>query len=350
MISVKAYGKILVFGAYSILEPGNIGLVVNVNKGTTATIEESKKFEIILHDFDIKTDFSYNEDKIVIKDRNERLNFIKSAIQYSLEYLRYRKIPIKKFRLTTFNDSELSIIGRKTGLGSSATSTVSSVAAIMKFHEIEDKNMIYKISRYAHYMAQGSGSGFDVAAAVYGSHFFVSEKEKIGNFTSYIENAKTPKIEKYTWPNSIFLLLVFSGRSASTKEFVKKVLEFKERNSNRYKVFMKKYNGVNLKLKSNFEKNDIENIKIHLEKSWKMRKKLGELAKADIEPVDFTETFFGMKKNGAFAAGLTGAGGGDSILTMFKNKADKENLIKYLGGQFIVFSNLGLDDKKLEIN
>ena len=123
MYKVKAYGKVLVFGAYSILELGNIGLVVNVNKGTTTTIEKADKSTIDLPDFG----YSGSIEKIP-----GSLKYIRNAIKHALQYLKSKKIKVLPIKITCTNDPEMNQKG-KTGLGSSATCTVSAIAAILGF-------------------------------------------------------------------------------------------------------------------------------------------------------------------------------------------------------------------------
>ena len=70
----------------------------------------------------------------------------------------------------------------KTGMGSSAALTTSLVAALLQFFGVirlghrkadEDRRVVHNLSQLAHAVAQGKiGSGFDVAAAVYGSQVY----------------------------------------------------------------------------------------------------------------------------------------------------------------------------------
>jgi galactokinase/mevalonate kinase-like predicted kinase len=106
-------------------------------------------------------------------------------------------------------------------------------------------------------------------------------------------------------------------------------LEFKKKNIEKYTKLMKNYNLVNLKLKDSFERKDIVEIKKYLEKSWDYRKLLGKLVDSDIEPEEITKTIKKLKENGAYTAGLMGAGGGDSILALCLDQESKDKLIKY---------------------
>jgi phosphomevalonate kinase len=70
----------------------------------------------------------------------------------------------------------------KTGLGSSAALTTSLVSAVLQWFEVtrvglradsEDRRVAHNLAQLVHAVAQGKiGSGFDVAAAVYGTLHF----------------------------------------------------------------------------------------------------------------------------------------------------------------------------------
>lgn len=77
-----------------------------------------------------------------------------------------------------FSDVNGKVDVAKTGLGSSAALTTSLVAAILQWFEVvrlgmrvadEDRRLVHNLAQLVHANAQGKiGSGFDVAAAVYG--------------------------------------------------------------------------------------------------------------------------------------------------------------------------------------
>lgn len=342
----KAYGKILVFGGYSILESGNIGLVVNIDKGTTTTAQETQAGRLIidLSTFKISIYGKFQGDKLQ-KINPESINFVKNAVDYTIKYLQHRNEKISDLRLITYNDPEF-YIGKKfkAGFGSSATSTVSTVASVLAMHHIEDRELVHKISLYSHYKTQGNlGSGFDISAACNGSHYFISKYQKFEEFHDYMNSKQDSITETFSWPYQLLPVIVFTGKSASTIELISKVFEYKKSNPDEYKKFMQSYNQVNLELKTAFDSVDVNNIKRLLEKSWIMRKHLGKLAKANIEDDKFTRIVNDMKVNGAFFAGLLGAGAGDSILAVCLNEDDKANLIDYLNKRkFKIFENVNL--------
>jgi len=340
-IKAKAYGKILIFGAYSILEPGNVGLVVNIDKGTTTEVAETKSGRAVFNfkNFKILVAGERDGHKLDFKKSPEKIKFIKTAVEHTYKYLKYKEIRIKDIKLATMNDAEMNIKDMKTGFGSSATSTVSTVAAVLKLHGIDDRELVYKIARYSHYKAQDNvGSGFDISSSCFGSHFFQSETGELDNdFIKYIEKNKHIKRQDFFWPIELKPIFIFTGKSASTKDLVKNVMKFKSKNPEEYNDFIEKYNKINLECKTAFEEQNLEKIKHWLEKSWEHRKELGKMANAKIEPGKITDLMFDLKIQGAFTAGLMGAGGGDTILALCKGEDSKKYFTEYLVKKGILF-------------
>ncbi|MCM2324988.1 MAG: hypothetical protein NDI94_00860 [Candidatus Woesearchaeota archaeon] len=338
---VKAYGKILVFGAYSILEPGNIGLVVNVDKGTTADTEGSQPGKYVFDEKEFS--ITVNGEKKDIVD----LKFLKCALNAVFEYMKLKGIPMQDVKLSSTNDPQLSLNGKKTGFGSSATAIVSAVAAILKLHDIDDRDLVYKLARYAHHKAQGSGSGFDISSSCYGSHYFTSDSFDYEDISEYLRSGELPKREDFIWPGFLASILVFTGKSASTEKLVDKVMVFRKKNMARYAEFMSNYNKVNMMVKAAIESSDSLRIKNALEVSWLYRKKLGDMAGADIEPDNMTEFLSSLKLHGALAAGLIGAGGGDSILVLC-NPAKRPSLISYIESKKMAVLDVAIIDQGYE--
>ena len=348
MVSVKAYGKILVFGSYSILEPGNVGLVLTTDKGTETTVKKIKTNEIRfnLKSFDKIFSMELSDNNIEIKE--EIFLFIKNAVLYTLEYLGSLGKKISGLEISSINDSELTNNEIKKGMGSSATSTVSTVAAILKLYDIDNRDLTYKISRYSHYISQrGKGSGFDISAACYGSHFFISDEGIKEEFLEYVKKSVN-KVEKFTLSSDFKLVMIFTNESASTTQRVSKINEFREKNFQQYDMFMKEYNKINLELRKVFHKNRIENIKNLLEESWKKRRELGKLARTDIENEKHTKLISQLKANGAYVAGLAGAGGGDSIVAFCLTEEDRKRLIAYSENKGMSVLNIKIEDNPYE--
>ena len=138
------------------------------------------------------------------------------------------------------------------------------------------------------------------------------------------------KRQDFFWPVDFKPVFIFTGKSASTKDLVKKVMAYNSKKPEEYKEFMEKYNKVNIDCKIAFEENDPDKISHFLEKSWRYRKLLGKNSGAKIEPDNITDMMFKFKLKGALTAGLLGAGGGDTILAICKDQDHKEHFTQYL--------------------
>ena len=106
----------------------------------------------------------------------------------SLGYMKANNLPISPHTVSTLppflpcpKDEDGRAIVNKTGLGSSATLVSSLVGAILVHFQVVDlekddkkgRAVLHNLAQIAHSLVQGKiGSGFDVSAALYGSHIY----------------------------------------------------------------------------------------------------------------------------------------------------------------------------------
>lgn len=139
----------------------------------------------------------------------------------------------------------------KTGMGSSAAMVTSLVAAILvhlgavELADSKSLQLVHNISQYAHCLAQGKvGSGFDVSAAVYGSHVYrrfspaVLEPAMPDTRTiSDIRRATSPEnpgwdseVVPVETPPRFVLRMADVDTGSNTPSMVRKVLGWKQQN------------------------------------------------------------------------------------------------------------------------
>ncbi|MBU4481121.1 phosphomevalonate kinase [Patescibacteria group bacterium] len=268
LIKVSAPGKLFIAGEWAILEPENFGIVAAINKRIFAEIKKSpdENIHITLRDFNLNNlEANFYENKLEFSKkltRKERkiISFSKTAIETALRYLgNYQPFRIEIWgEKTNPIRNAISNGARKIGFGFSAASTVAVVAALLKFQGRDfDRNKIFKISALSHYLAQGKiGSGFDIAASVYGGIFVyrrfdpvwlkdqIEKSPPLAGSRSAGEKDIRKIIEK-PWPNFYFkklnlpknlqLLIGWTGKSALTPKMVKKLQEWKQKNQLEYK-------------------------------------------------------------------------------------------------------------------
>ncbi len=342
----------MVYGGYTILEKGKTGLVMPVNKGVYANVNEGN-YLINAPQFGVENlNFSFENNELACNTDDEtktKMQFVLAAINNTLKYLTYKNIEIKKFDIKTWNDEGLTMNfgDSKAGFGTSAGATVSTVSSVLAFHNInintsENRELINKIAQYTHYLVQGKvGSGFDVSCACFGPHFFtradpllISESKDV---IDTVQKKWDTRADAVKWPSFFRPVMVYTGRSASTKGAVKKVRSWRENNEQTYQQFISENDEINKiiipvwnKVAEMQSADDnmfyLEKLKGLLETSWAQRKKIGMLSNVPIETHEDTTLLKNIEINGAFCATMPGAGGGDSILCIALSDQDADKV------------------------
>jgi len=223
---VKAPGKILLVGGYSILKQGNISYVVSIDKYVHACAQKKSSGDANRNPaVELKSVGATGEyDTDLFGPKTPEFKFANRAIWtfYSI----YRDFE-RDVILETWNDSAFGAPAGKTGLGSSAASVVAMVGALFRHHfGALDVNTIHAISQYVHYTVQGAGSGFDVASACFGSIKYSrfgpgSFKGRAPDKVVGVELDCT--IEPLPFPADYGMLYIPLGKSVSSAERIAKI-------------------------------------------------------------------------------------------------------------------------------
>lgn len=207
------------------------------------------------------------------------------------------------------------------GFGSSSAITVATIYALSKYYKIELTNKeIFDLGYKVVKQVQGVGSGFDIAAAIYGGTLYFITGGKI------IEPLSV---------NKLSLVVGYSGTKADTTKIVNEIKsKIKNQRSKIFNIF------ENIKQIA-------EGAKLSLVKSdWK---KTGELMNQNHKYLQqlgvSTEKLDNMCQaaisSGAYGAKLSGAGGGDCMITLVSSDKIKsvESAIINAGGEIINVKN-----------
>lgn len=336
VVKVKAPGKLMLAGEWAVLEKGNPCIVMAVNKYVTAFAEEAPQITINAIDLGIEgieAEFEGNELKIkkeISEEEKEKIVMAKNSVEIALRFLTAIGIKTKNFTLST--ESEITSISlkngsfAKVGFGSSAAAVIAIVSAILKLHgqDIESlpaKEKIYKLGCIAHYFGQGKvGSAFDVAASAY-KGVIVYKRFDPDAVIKKIESGKTLKeIVESKWegfeanpinlPEDFILCVGFVGYSASTKELVVKMRDFKANNKEEYeKIYYSIKKTVENLVKAIKQKNH-QKILDNIRKNRGLLQQLSKKSGNDLETKELTKLIETAEKHGA-AAKFSGAGAGD---------------------------------------
>jgi phosphomevalonate kinase len=192
--------------------------------------------------------------------------------------------------------------GRKLGLGSSSASQVASLAAraVARGEDIRDARVratLFRAARQAHAVAQGGGSGADVAAAVHGGLLRYSVSGEAG---------REAVVRGIRLPPGVVWAAFWSGTSARTSDLVGRVGALRRRKAGALKELHLLADGAARCV----EAGDGSGFVSAAREYGRALAALGHEADAPIVPPAFAELgALAASEGGAFLP--SGAGGGD---------------------------------------
>ena len=330
---VSSPGKLMFAGEWAVLESGVPCIAMAVDKRIFVEIKEAEKISVKAKDIELgKKEGVFEENKMKWENLKEnddkRILFAGKAIEVTLNYLKEKKVSLKTFSIDIKSDvSKITFKGitQKIGFGSSAAVTVAVAGAVLLFHgfdlnEEKTKKLLFKLSVISHYLAQGKlGSGFDVASSVYGGMLVYKkfdsqwvEKELENGLAKIVDKKwETLELTPLEIPKSFCLSVGFSGNSASTKELVLKIREFKKENPEEYGKIITSIREIVEKMIKAIKENDKEKILRLINENRMVLKELSDESKAGLETKELTRLIEEANKFKA-AAKFSGAGGGDN--------------------------------------
>jgi mevalonate kinase len=290
MIQSSAPGKLMLLGDYSVVY-NNPCLVTAVDKRIHVDMEviEGAQDEIITP--------QVKESTFVLKT----VNTFKKKFSVT-----------KAVRITTHADFSNTV-----GLGSSSAVTVATLNALCKlFSKNLDKKELFTFCYEVVLSIQGVGSGFDIAAAVYGGTLY------------YVTGGKI--IEPLT-VQELPLVVGYSGVKANTAQYIKKVaVEFKDKQRELATIFSSISSLVE-RARIGIEKNNFAEVGLCMTENHSFLQKLGvSIPKLD----SMVEAAI---QAGAWGAKLSGAGGGDCMIALVSEdkRIGVEQAIEKVGGEVI---------------
>ena len=286
-IIVSAPGKLMLLGEHAVVY-NHPCLVTAVDQRMRATVETLDTLEFQLDAEDVKvTGYRKPLSELGVGDIPKGAKFVEIALKNINE-----KYPLKSgIRITT--KSEFS---SQFGFGSSSASTVCTVKAVSELLNLNFSNKeIFDLSYKTVLDIQGKGSGFDVAAAVYGGTLYFVTGGKV--------------IEPLSI-KSLPLIVGYSGIKADTVVLMNKV---KESFANRQDRLNEIYSSIEALVNNAEEALLRGNLEIFGELMNKNQEYLKELGVS----IDKLNNMIGAAiKAGAYGAKLSGAGGGDCMIAL----------------------------------
>lgn len=333
---VRAPGKLMISGEWAVLEVGIPCIVAAVDKYGEVEIGASQEISVFAPDIglgEVKAGFDGKELqwKVELDEKGkEKLLITKKAIELTLRYLADKGKKSDNFYIKTSSSDAIAELpnGQKTkvGFGSSAAICTAICAAILKFNGLdlgtkENKDLVYKLSATAHYLAQGKvGSAFDIAAATYGGaiiykrfdpNWLIAEMNS-GKGIAEIMDAEWPEFyaEKLHLPKAFIMSVGFVGYSASTKELILKLNSFKTGQKEHYWEIVNSIKGITSNLIEAIKNRDEGKILELIKENRRQLKELSDGSQNNLETRELCLLADIADKNGG-AGKFSGAGGGD---------------------------------------
>jgi phosphomevalonate kinase len=346
-MKITAPGKLMLSGEWSVLENEVPCIVLAIDQKVSVEIENSDNIEFSSSNgLSAKVDFENDEIKVNgSEDEQKFFLFVAKATEATLKYLKEKDIKIKNFKIHT--DSSDTVVklengkNAKVGFGSSAAIVSATVAAVLKIHGIgikskEEKDLIYKLSCISHYLAQGKlGSSFDVAASTYGGVLIYQKPDMDFVLDLLNQNKKVSEIVEKDWPffkaenislpKDFNLSIGFVGYSASTKELVLRIREFKQKNKNDYWVIIDEIKKVTLDLINALKNNNTEKIIDLTKKNRDLLSELSDKSMNNLETPELAKLADIAERLGACGK-FSGAGGGDCGIGISFDKLTKDKI------------------------
>ncbi|MEZ4754255.1 MAG: phosphomevalonate kinase [Bdellovibrionota bacterium] len=366
-IKVSAPGKLFISGEWAILNVGNSGLVAAVDSRVYAEISESQDefFHFYLEDFKIEAAALYDGKNLNFKILNEsdqqKLSFAKAAVEAALRYFETNKPLIIRTWGKNFS-LEIKDTIKKVGFGSSAAAVTAMIGGIFALFDknpetLESKNLIFKLSSAAHFLAQGKvGSAFDVAASTYGgvlsySRFdpdFLLKQMGSNSLRNLVESDwKSLRIKNLEIPENFMLLVAYSGKSAATGDLLKAFNKWKDKNEIEANSILNKIAMIADQAIEAFSRNNRADFFNAINENQQLLAELSLSSGVQIETPELKQ-ISEIATN--YAAGkLSGAGGGDCAIAVCFDQETKTKILRDWQAAGFISLDVSLDKQGVKI-
>ncbi len=300
-VTASAPGKLMLYGEHAVVY-GSPCIVTAVDQKVRVSVEPNGEGEIHVCSPNVGLDEYHKKiERLGKDDLPKSMAFVEMLVKRF-----YEKNQIKQgIRISTESD-----FSTQFGFGSSAAVVVALTKALSTYFKIKMNNKeIFEMAYQGVLDVQGVGSGFDVAASVYGGTlYYVTPGTTIEN----IFEGELPMVVGYT------------GVKADTPTLIRQVAELKRNEGWVEAVFGDIADLVN-RAKTLFVKQDFVQLGKLMNKNQKL------LSTLNVSSVELDKLIKASKDSGAYGAKLSGAGGGDCMIA-FVEPDKKEIVVEAIGG------------------
>lgn len=308
-IEVSAPGKLMLFGEHAVVY-GRPCIVTAVDQRIKTSVRKisNKILRINAPEVDIDN-YEVILNKLGRVDVPKGVRFIEFAVRNFSQ----------KYNLSSGVEIETkSDFSSKFGFGSSSAVTTSTIMGLSElFNQKLTKKEIFNLSYKTVLDVQGVGSGFDLAAAIWGGTLY------------FIAGGK--EIEEIDVPKKLPLVIGYTGVKADTTTLVKQVIHLREKDPALVNSVFNAIGAVVGQSRTALEKGD-----------FKLLGKLADinhslLVSLGVSSQELENLILAARKKGVYGAKLSGAGGGDCMISFvpYNNKKEVESSINKAGGEVL---------------
>lgn len=336
MIKTRVGGKLFIAGEYAITEPGNLAILIGVDKYITLTLEKSpSKGSIKIYDEEAMF-WDRKEGTMIFETFDNRLGYILAGINIVEEYARELKIDLSKFHIKVETELE-SAEGNKYGLGSSGAVTIATTKALCEYYNIPvTKEELFKLSALANLAINPNSSCGDLAASIYGGWVIYKSFDRDWLLVKQKENSikdllakewKHLSIENLDPPEGLNLAIGWTGSPASTVSLVGEINKRKLELEKVYNEFLKRSKDCLKNMMAAFQNKDVREIQRQIKVNRELLVDLGKNFGVEIETEKLKILSNLALKHGG-SAKSSGAGGGDCGIAVFEGEKNLDELIE----------------------
>jgi mevalonate kinase len=286
-VTASAPGKLMLTGSYAVVH-GYPCVVTAVDQRLEVTVKKNGQNRFHLDAPDVgMTAYSKTIDDLGSSQLPKAVRFIETLYQSFLDkYPQDHGVDVQ-----TKSDFTAQF-----GFGSSSAVTVAFAKALTKLYDITlSKQELFEMCYQTVLAVQGVGSGFDIAAAIW------------GNTIKYVKPAAEVEYVKI---DDLPLVVAYTGAKADTPTLVRMVEEKRQTDADRYEQIFREISQTSDQLFQALNQADLESAGAAMTAHHRAASQLGVSTKQLDDLLEATT------QAGAYGASLSGAGGGDCLVAL----------------------------------
>jgi phosphomevalonate kinase len=227
---------------------------------------------------------------------------------------------------------------RKLGLGSSAAMCVAGLVAAVAASGLDPsepgvRSRVTRAALMGHRAAQGGGSGLDVLASSLG-----------GVFCTSIRDGHAAEIEPLHFPVGAHWRVLWTGEPVSTREFVARVRELAQRDSESYRALVGRMRAVSERFCDALRSNSACSLVEAVREAGDAMDALGQRAGIPIV-TDAMRALMAQAKALGCAVKPSGAGGGDIVFAVSASADAMKSLVSQCPSLGVTALDLSVDSQ-----